>query len=512
MGKIIIPALLGVLLGGMSLLAATFTDQNWDNGFVNPGDQVVVQKIKIVDGSSTINSFSIRNLGTADGTDIAKVYIDDDADPFSDPIGVFADLTGIRTGLHFALDYPVPAGTSYLWIGVEIAGAAEVEGGETIQFQVRFYTATYTTDYITDGSPETIFKGAFEEIEDYSPSPCYLNPGDTLVLVQKATFTDKDGNESGVEVTKVLVKNVENADHNDVASVQVKVTGTVGGVEVTYTGQKAPTAGDWGSGTAMEFGPTEFGGGWPPTFDDEGTVTVEVRVTIGGTVDKHRIQTLVTLTAVENGETYNQSIQASTIHTIRVQGFEAISDVSDTVPSGVKSPGEVLLQKVTVTDDDVNANPVTANGIWIRNLGDATSADIAKIEVKRMDTGETLVIINSGNIQDFDTGHLYPFDTNWVVDDDDSATLGVYYTIANNVTPGVTLQPQVYIRGEESGTDYNSDKVTYPDAITLYPHGFETVTLVSPPDGGTAYSGQRVLVQKIRCVRTTTVCGSTRSA
>ena len=240
MGKIIIAALLGVLLGGMSLLAATFTDQNWDNGFVNPGDQVVVQKIKIVDGSSTINSFSIRNLGTADGTDIAKVYIDDDADPFSDPIGVFADLTGIRTGLHFALDYPVPAGTSYLWIGVEIAGAAEVEGGETIQFQIRFYTATYTTDYITDGSPERIFKGAFEEIEDHSPSPCYLNPGDTLVLVQKATFTDKDGNELGVEVTKVLVKNVENADHNDVASVQGKVTGMVGGVGDNLHGSEGP--------------------------------------------------------------------------------------------------------------------------------------------------------------------------------------------------------------------------------------------------------------------------------
>jgi len=500
MARNLIAIPLGILVVGLYLSAATFTDQDWGGGYVNPGDHVIVQKIKIVDGGSTINSFSIRNLGTADGTDIAKVYIDDDADPFSDPIGVFTDLTGIRTGLHFALDYPVPTGTSYLWIGVEIAEAAKVEGGETIQFQVRFYTATYTTDYITDGSPERIFKGAFEEIEDHSPSPCYLNPGDTT-LVQKATFKDKDANKSGIQVTKVLVKNVENADHNDVASVQVKVTGMVGGVEVTYTDLKdhtAPDWGNWGSGTAMEF--TEFGEGWPPTFDDEGTVTVEVRVTIGGTVDKHKIQTLVTLIAVENGETYAQSIQASTIHTIRVQGFEAISDVSDTVASGVKSPGEVLLQKVTVTDDDANANSVTAEGIWIRNLGDATPDDIAKIEVKRMDTGETLVTIDPQDIQDFDAGYFCSFTSTWEVDDDDSATLGIYYTIANNVTPGATLQPQVYIRGNENNTDYDSDKVTYPDAIRLYPHGFETVTLVTPPDGGTAYSGQRVLVQKIRCV------------
>jgi len=173
-------------------------------------------------------------------------------------------------------------------------------------------TATYTTDYITDGSPERIFKGAFEEIEDHSPSPCYLNPGDTT-LVQKATFKDKDANKLGIQVTKVLVKNVENADDNDVQNVQVKVTGMVEGEEKTYTAEKAPAADDWGSGAAMEFKADEFSDNLPPTFDDEGTVTVEIKVTIGGTVDKHKIQTLVTLIAVENGETYGQSIQASTI-------------------------------------------------------------------------------------------------------------------------------------------------------------------------------------------------------
>jgi PKD repeat protein len=463
---------------------------------VNPGDQVVVQKIKIVNGSSTINSVSIRNLGTADENDIVKIFIDDDADPFTNPLAEYTDLAGLRSGLHFAFDYTVPSGTSYLWIGVEIAGADQVAGGETIQFEVRFYASTYTSPYIVDGSPEEIFKGGFERKRDDSPSPRYLNPGDPDVLVQRAFFTDDDGNDTGVTITKVMVSNLEDADSGDIADVKVEIT--VDGT--TYVANKGGAPTEWDADDPVVFLSTNFPPNLPAAFPDDAEVKVEVMVTVAGTTDKHKIRTETTLETTEADGPYQQSLQASTTHTIRVQGFEKTQEISDPVPSGVKSAGEVLIQKVKVTDSDVNNNDVTANGIWIKNLGTATADDIAKIEVKRMDTGVTLLTINSGDIQNFDSGHLYPFTTTWNVPDDGSATLGIYYTVANDVTPGVTLQPQVYIRGQENGTNYPGDKVTYPDAIALYPHGFETVANVSPPEGGTAYSGQRLLVQKIRCV------------
>jgi len=502
--SLVLALLLGVVLSIGVFAAPTFTDQDINNGYVNPKDTVVVQKIKIVaSGTSTINSVFIHNLGTADETDIVKIVIDDDDAPFANPLKEYTSLAGIRTGRHFSLGYTVPSGTSYLWIGVEIKDKDHARAGKTIQFKVQFFAGSYTTSYITDGSAEEIFKGGFEEKEDDSPSASYLNPDDADVEVQKATFTDKDGNDSGVEITKVSVSNLQNADHTDIVKVEVSVTGKVGGVENIYTADKPPSGADWGSGNPLEVAAAEFGAGWPPSFDDNTEVTVEVRVSIGAAPrDKYEIQTEVALETQENDVPYEQTQRASTAHTIRVQGFEATSEVSDEVASGVKSPEEELVQKVTVTDDDVKNHDVTANGIWIKNEGTATANDIEKIVVKRTDTAITLLTIDSAAILHFNDGigQLYPFDTNKTVPDDNSATFAIYYEIAANVTAGRTLRPNIYIQGEENATDYASDKVTYPDYIVLYPHGLETVANVTPPGGGTVYSGQRALVQKIRCV------------
>jgi len=218
--------------------APTFTDQDVDNGYVNPRDTVVVQQVKIVDGSSTINSVWLRNLGTADESDIVRIFIDDDADPFTAPLREYTSLTGLRTGIILSLGYAVPNGTSYLWIGVEIAAAGQVAGGEDIQFQERFYSGAYTSDLVTDGSAETIFKGAFEKAVDNALSAGYLNPGDANVRVQQATFTDDDGNNSGVGITKVSVSNTGNADQTDITDVRVEII--VGAT--MYVANKAPAA------------------------------------------------------------------------------------------------------------------------------------------------------------------------------------------------------------------------------------------------------------------------------
>lgn len=496
--SIALALLVGLAFSLPVIAVPSFTDQDIDNGYVNPKDHVVVQKIKIVDGSSTINSMWIRNLGEADERDITRIVIDNDADPFADPLKEYTSLTGLRSGITFSLGYTVPSGTSYLWIGVEVAGAGSVSGGERIQFQVKFYSGTYTSDPITDGSPETIFKGGFEKKADASPSAGYLNPGDADVRVQKATFTDDDGNASTVEITKVSVSNLKNADHNDVTKVQVKVIGKVSNVDTTYTANKPPSAGDWGSANPLEYLAADFTPNLPAGFDDDTAVTIEVYVTIAANPgDKHEIQTSATLTTKENGETYSQSIQAATVQTIRKQGFEAISEVSPDISSGVLAPEEKLVQKVTVTDDDVNGANVTINGIWIKNEGDATKDDIKSIVVKKGAT--TLFTLAGGNIVDLATGHRYTDGfTATVVNDDESATLSIEYTIDGTITDGHTLQPTVYIWANENA-DYESDKVTYPKSIVLHPYGLETVNNVSPPSGGTAYSGQRLLAQKISC-------------
>ena len=491
-------ALLVSLVFSLAAIATpTFTDQDVDNGYVNPKDQVVVQKIKIVDGSSTINSIWIRNLGDADGSDITKLVIDDDADPFTDPIKSYTALTNLRSGMTLSLGYTVPSGTTYLWIGVEIASAAH--DNRNIQFKVQFFSGSYTSPYITDGSAETIFKGGFEKKSDVSPSASYLNPGDADVLVQKATFTDDDGNTAGVGISEVSVSNTEDADDADITDVKVEIV--VGAT--TYTAHKPPLAADWGSGNPLEFAAGEFKAAdltvLPGTFGDNASISVRVRVTAGGTTDKRKIKTLLVLRTNENGVAYDQSILAGKTQTIRIQGFEATRDVSADIPSGVLVPGDKLVQNVTATDDDVNGEKVTINGIWIKNDGDATKDDIKSIVVKK--GAITLFTLDGTNIVDFDAGHLYVLTDGFHatdVTDDESVTLSIEYTIHDTITDGHTIQPKVHIWARENAADYASDTVTYPKSIVIHPHGLESVVNVAMADG-TAYSGQRLLAQKITC-------------
>jgi PKD repeat protein len=435
----------------------------------------------------------IRNLGDADGSDITKIVVGDAADPFTAPIETYTSLTNLRSGMTFSLGHTVPSGTTYLWIGVEIASGAH--SGRKIQLKVQFFSGEYTSPYITDGSPETIFRGGFEKKSDVSLSSGYLNPGDTDVLVQKATFTDDDGNTAGVGISKISVSNTEDADDTDITDLKVEIV--VGAT--TYTAHKAPSAADWGSGNPMEFTATKIG--LPATFADDATISVRVYVTAGGTTDKRKIKTLLVLRTNENGVAYDQSVLAGKTQTIRIQGFESIKDVSADIPSGVLMPSDKLVQKVTATDDDVNESALSVIGIWIKNNGDATEDDIKSIAVKK--GAITLLTLDQAHIVDFNSGHLYAVADGFHatdVTDDESVTLTIEYTIDGTITSGHTLQPKVYVKAEEpsGGTAYSSDAVTYPKSIVIHPHGLESVVNVAMADG-TAYSGQRLLAQKITC-------------
>jgi len=500
--SIALALLAGLVFSVAAIAAPSFTDQALDKGFLNPTDKVAVQEIKITGDGSTISSISIRNLGTADEGNIAEIVIDDDSDPFNAPLKSYTSLVGIRTGLLFSLNYTLPTGTSYIWVGVRIKGKDHVAGGETIQLMVRFYSGSYTSSYITDGKAEEIAEAGFEQIEDDTASTTYFNPGDSNI-VQQCTFTDNDGNDNPIYIQtgSSVVARVENLGSaektTDIA--QVKVTLAIG-TSSSNTGFVA-----WNPSSPMDFSYAAFTTGvLPNTIPDDGSIDVTVEMKIAGTpTDQRTIQTRVTLLVSEgepgSEEDYVQAISSKVIHTIRDQGFEQSVDSSDTVASGVVSPGEgnELVQKVTVTDDDLNDYNVTANAIWIKNDGTAEWADIEKIVVKRTDTDTTLHTITTGT--DLSAWQRFDWASTWAIDDDGSGTIAIYYEVATGVTPGRTLRPVVKIRGSENTTNYEGDEVRYPDYVELQPHGLETVTNETPPSGGTAYSGQRLLAQKIKC-------------
>jgi len=503
--SIALALLAGLVFSVAAIAAPSFTDQALDKGFLNPTDKVAVQEIKVAGDGSTISSISIRNLGTADEGNIAEIVIDDDSNPFDAPLKSYTSLAGIRTGLLFPLDHKLTTGTSYIWVGVRIKGKDHVAGGETIQLMVRFYSGSYTSSYITDGKAEEIAEAGFEEIKDHTTATTYFNPGDSSI-VQECTFTDKDGNTNPLRIqtgssTIVRVENLGDGEKaTDIA--QVRVTLDIG-TSSSNTGWE-----NWTPSSPMDFSYAAFdtGDALPNTVPDNGSIDVTVEMSTAATArDQRTIQTRVTLLASEgepgSEEDYVQAISSSVIHTIRDQGFEQSVDSSDTVASGVVSPGEgnELVQKVTVTDDDLNDDNVTANGIWIKNDGTAEWADIEKIVVKRTDTDTTLDTITTGT----DLSKWQFFDgwagTAWEIDDDGSGTIAIYYEVATGVTPGRTLRPVVKIRGSENATNYEGDEVPYPDYVELQPYGLETVGKEPSPSGGTAYSGQRLFAQKIKC-------------
>jgi len=158
--------------------------------------------------------------------------------------------------------------------------------------------------------------------------------------------------------------------------------------------------------------------------------------------------------------------------------------------------GSSLEQILKVTDDDVNGSDITAQKIYIRNLGTASGDEIHQIQVKAGTT--TLVSITQPNalFDNFKAGMTIPFTTTKLVTDDNPLTIKIYYEIGTPVD-GHTLRPVAKVQGREGGVDYWSDEATYPDVIALYQPGFEIVENITPPEGGTAYSGQRLLAQKI---------------
>jgi len=522
---------LAVLLVGLTSWATLalpgFSDRNIAAGNLNPTDTIMVMEIRVTRSAGedvVLSVITLRNLGTADAGEIEKITIKDGGEV----IGETEDLAGIRgmSGVSIPLGFEMTGTTHSIKVFVTIG--TSVSGGETVQFRCLFdYTRNGvpgTSAWISDLTGETIRDGGFDETEDSSPAAGYLNPLDTDV-VQIAVFTDNDANGSpvlwnldAVPAGSSVIVQVENLGSATPADIdEVRVTITMAGVEYT-TGWL-----NWNPASPMDFEYEDFiedadedgvqdGGGaaLPLQTEDNATTTIQTEFRIDdkdSVTDNRTIQTETTVRVTEEGEgddgevvEYEQSVRSETTQTIREQGFERVDEESESLASGTAATGDVVVQTVRLTDEDSNANGVEIRRFYVRNAGTADGDEIEKIEVKA-GTTEILELDGGpgGDLGDFRTGDWFdilPADY-YDVGDDEDQIVKIYYTIGEPDS-GHTFRPVVRFSGREGGEDYPSDEATYPDTLGLYEPGFEFVENMTPPSGGTAYSSQRLLAQRIR--------------
>jgi len=500
--SLLLVCLLTATMAATAFGLPSFSDQDIAAGNLNPTDRILVQEVRITGDSShtvTVTSATVQNLGTAGSGQIDKIEIWDGGTK----LGETTNIAGLGSGVTINLGgYEVPKGTTH-YLKIYVTVGTSVSGGETVSLRVKFYYqmngSSYTSAWDSDLTGETICNGGFDQLTDTALDAAFLNPDDEA-QVQIAVFTDDDANGNDVvwvQTNSTIVK-VENLGTATTADIKdVKVTLTINGTDYT-TWDGATQWLTWNPGSPMDFSYADFTPAPANIPDNSGvTVTVEMRMQDQGSItDGRTIRTRVSVLVKEGGVEYEQTITSSTTQTIRKQGFEGIAEQSTSLVSGTVTTGSNLQQIVEVTDDDANNYPITINSIHIRNLGTASGDEIHQIQVK---AGTTILATATGAaLNNFKAGITIAL-TNKVVADNASQTIKIYYEIDVPVD-GHTLQPAVKIRGNENGQDYWSDEVTYPDLISLYQPGFEIVENVTPPEGGTAYSSQRLLAQKIRLV------------
>jgi PKD repeat protein len=483
----------------------SFSDQNIAAGNLNPTDRILVQEIRITGDSSktvTITSVTVQNLGTAGSGQIDKIEIWDGGTK----LGETTNIAGLGSGVTINLGgYGVPKGTTHD-LKVYVTVGTSVSGGETVSLRCKFYyqmnSSSYSSAWISDLTGETIRKGGFDQLTDTALDAKFLNPNDEP-QVQIAVFTDNDANGNNVLWTQtgsntiVKVENLGTATTADIKD--VKVTLTINSINYVWDW------GAWNPASPLEFNWVDFD---PDPFNiphnSSMTVTVEMRIQDQGSVtDGRTIRTRVSVLVKEGTAgsevEYEQTITSSTTQTIRKQGFEAISEESTSLVSGTMTTGSSLEQIVKVTDDDVNSYTVETMAVYIRNLGTVSGTELDSIDIKVGNKASH----NVTALANFKAGMTIniPADKRVTVADPDpgEVTIKIYYNIGTPVD-GHTLRPVVKIQGHENARDYWSDEVTYPDSVALYQPGFEIVENITPPEGGTAYSSQRLLAQKIRLV------------
>ena len=502
----------------VALANPSFSDQNTGAGNLNPTDEIMVMEVRVrgdTTYASTLSSVTVQNVGTATSSQIDQIRILDGGTQ----LGLTTNLSGLSTGVTVNLGgYNVAKGTThYIRVLVMIGGS--VSGGETVELRLKFHyellstpKQSKTSAWISDRTAETIRNGGFDGITSNAVATKYLNPLDTGT-VQIAVFSDLDANGNDVnwvQTASTVIVEVENLGSGTTSDIdEIRVVLRIGGVDYV-TWDTTDEWLNWDPSSPMELEFADFalspghGGALPVAIPDNSGLTATVQMKIedqGDVSDNRTIRTRTTLHVKEglpgNEVNYDQMATSGSTVTIRKQGFEEITEESGQVVSGTKATGETLIQTVKVTDEDSNDNDIRATQIEIQNLGSATGAELNSIEVK---AGTTQLVKESdaADLADFGAGIVLDLlvDAASLVADDGELELKIYYELAQP-TDGHTLQPQVRVRGTENTNQYWSDSVVFPGVVTLYEAGLEIAENLTPPEGGTVYSGQRVEVQRI---------------
>ncbi len=155
-----------------------------------------------------------------------------------------------------------------------------------------------------------------------------------------------------------------------------------------------------------------------------------------------------------------------------------------------------------MADRDYNTKSVQITHLWVKNLGTAETVDIAGFTVW---VGTTQVRTGWPTGFDFRAGGWIEL-TATTVSDNREQTITIEYRVSPLATTGRTIQPEVRVGSEEppvasppTPPTYATAPLEYPEMITIYPAGFETVENI-PIDPRTVYSTERFVAQKIRLV------------
>jgi PKD repeat protein len=511
------------LLGVSGWGAVGFTDQDLDAGYLNPGDDwIAVQRIQ-VQGDATkaahFDAITVRNLGTATHKEITRIEIWDGGAL----IGEVDDPIGLSTGgVTIPVDYVLAAGAvADIKVRVDVAGVGDIDGGETLILEVRFHYflngTAHTSAWIADGAPEEIKKAGFEEIEETVLDAGNYNPGDgDGHPVQRVTFTDNDANDSGIQVNTIIVRNLGTAKVTATEADIGKLTVTVVYDGRAYIAILDTVAGlsNWNDGGVdipfNEFfeDPLAETDPWNGQVADDAAIEIIVEIVVADDpTDGRTVRTKVEIDLDEQqpggDQGFNQSSQAPTTQTIRNAGVEGIDDQSTPPASGVLNPGEILTQTIELVDADVNDTDAVVISVWVKNLGNASGAELNKIVI-RNGAGNTLGEFDKNNTPNFNTNFTTGLDLDITpadlarrtVNDDDTYTLVIQYVLGD-IEPGHTIQPRVEVETNENGGPYESPAVDFPTETELRDPGFEYVKDIAQ-DSATVYTGQRFCAQKIR--------------
>jgi hypothetical protein len=194
----------------------------------------------------------------------------------------------------------------------------------------------------------------------------------------------------------------------------------------------------------------------------------------------------------------------------KASGFKVVADATPSGQKSVAPGGQVFAQIIKVADEaasaqDFNTLTVTVNSITIDNLGTATPADVASIQIFNCDTSATCS--GSPSLMGTSTVSSFPVTiplvaSNTFADDSTERYIGVRVTVSS--TPGRTFRLRSTLNVTEnpsvgSVTTGNIDVPTGKETI-IEVAGFETFQVLgsfTPP--ATITSGEsNVAVLKVQ--------------